>query len=94
MEVELPQNGCNVYYGSYIDNYNGGIRTRYYINNNKLVESSRATYTGSLSNYHCVTTGDILYNPEAQIYFGAISAVIIAVALILIYHIIVKRLLR
>lgn len=44
MKIPLPS-GCNVYYGNYIDNYNGGQRTRYYIDENRLIGSSKTTAT-------------------------------------------------
>lgn len=93
MTIDLPSNGCNVFYGTYLDNYYSGIRTRYYFNNNILVESSHASYTVTPTGVHCVTTGDLLYNPEAEIYFSAISLAVVVLAAILLYKIIVKRLL-
>lgn len=41
----LPRTGCNVYYGQYVDNYNNGVRTRYYKAGNKWIESTKQSAT-------------------------------------------------
>lgn len=93
MEIQLPSNGCNIYYGTYIDHYYNGVRRRYYINNDKLVLSNSSSYNTLPSGYTCVATGDITYKPENQIWFSALSFALCAFAFILIYKIIIKRLL-
>lgn len=97
MEVDLPS-GCNIYYGTYVDNYtnNGRTRVRYYINEGKLVPSSGSTsqYDQRPSNdYHCLTTGELVYKPEVQIYFPFLAGSLLVFVLILVYKIFIKRLL-
>lgn len=41
----IPRQGCNVFYGSYVDNYNNGTRTRYYKTGGRWISSSTATAT-------------------------------------------------
>lgn len=94
MEVELPENGCNVYLGDYLDNYYNNVRTRYYFNNGKLVESSKNSYATSPSGYHCLTSEEkIYYKSELSIYFPFISFIIILCAYLLVYKVLIKRLL-
>lgn len=93
MEIALPSSGCNIYYGTYIDNYLNNTRIRYYINEGQLIESTRSTYSSIPSGYHCLTQGDLVYKPELQIYFGVFSLAIFCLALSLIYKVIIKRLL-
>lgn len=78
MDVELPS-GCNIINSSTsFYNYTNSNRTRtlYYIVDGKAFVSSSNTastpytYTGT-----CLTTGDLVYKPELEVFFtlGAIA---------------------
>lgn len=70
MEIELPDQGCNVYYGTYIDNYNGNVRTRFYLNENQLIPSSTSSYTRLPDGVQCLDSStSIVYKPESHVYF-------------------------
>lgn len=93
MEITLPQQGCNVYYGTYIDNYYNNTRTRYYINDGMLVASNSQSY-----NYNAIPTGavcidSLTHHSEYGVYFQFISLAVFALAFYLIYRVIIKRLL-
>lgn len=93
MEIELPQNGCNIFYGSYIDNYNNNVRTRYYINNGELVENNRQSYNYNPTPSGAVCIDSLSYGSDTSIYFEFISAIIVVFAVYLIYKVILRRLL-
>ena len=76
MEIELPSSGCNVYYGNYVDNYKNSVRTRYYFSGNRLVASTTSSYTRIPDGAICLTQGDLVYNPESEVYFNVISFII------------------
>lgn len=82
-EIELPHSGCNVYYGTYIDNYHNNTRTRYYLNETKLIKSTTSTYSHMPDGYTCISQGDLVYKPETEIYFYVIS-IIFAIAIFLL----------
>lgn len=91
MEVKLPS-GCNVYYGTYIDNYNGSIRRRYYFNGNgELVLSSTSSNSSAPSTANCYS-GTLYYKPELEVTFKFFSFTMIAFAGMVIYQLILKRL--
>lgn len=97
MEIDLPS-GCNIYYGTYIDNYtnNGRTRTRYYLDEGKLVQStgSSSQYDQRPTNdYHCLTDGELVYKPEVQVYFPFLASLVFIFGAYLVYKIIIKRLL-
>lgn len=92
MEIELPSNGCNVYYGTYLENFYRGTRSRYYFNNDNLILNSTTTYTYEPTGVNCVSTGDITYKPEHQVYFPFLASIVVVFALVLIYKVIIKRL--
>lgn len=87
--IELPSQGCNVFYGDYIDNYQNNLRTRYYFNYDHLVEQSQSTYSRLPDGAYCLQEGDIYYKPETQVYFewmaiiGALFLIFAALRLIL-----------
>lgn len=81
-EIELPKQGCSVYYGQYIDNYYNSTRTRYYINDGKLVRSTTASYTHLPTGVVCLSQGDLIYKPETEVYFNIIA---IGVCIFLFY---------
>lgn len=72
-EIKLPENGCSVYYGTYIDNYYNSIRTRYYLNDGQLVRSSTASYSRLPDGAVCLSQGDLIYKPELEVYFNLFS---------------------
>lgn len=74
-EIELPPDGCNVFYGTYVDNYDRNIRTRYYFSENKLVKSTTSSYTRLPDGAVCLSRGDLIYKPETEVYFNVISIV-------------------
>lgn len=95
MDITLPTTGCNISQSSgYIDNYTNGTRTRYVINENKLVPVYRSTYSSNPTGYTCLSTGDLVYKPELAIYFQFISFIMILVATLIIYKTIIGRLLK
>lgn len=92
MEITLPQ-GCNVYYGTYIDNYNGYTRTRYYINEGELVANNSQSYNYNPTPSGAVCTDTISYHTEYSVYFECISIIVVLFAFWLLYKTIIKRLL-
>lgn len=95
MDVELPSTGCNISSSSgYIDNYSGNIRTRYLVNENKLVKVYSTSYSNRPSDYICLSTGDLVYKPELAIYFQFISAIMILIATVILLKITIGRLLK
>lgn len=97
MEIELPTTGCSIFYGSYIDHYtsNGYTRTRYYINEGKLVKNntSSSNYNSIPSGATCLQQGDLVYRPELEVYIPFLASSLFIFALILVYKIFIKRLL-
>lgn len=82
MQVEnVPESGCNVLYNGYFDNYNNGVRSRFYVVENKAVLSSRTSYYNLPSDAVCVSSSDIIYKPELPIYFEFISIILVFIAL-------------
>lgn len=91
MEVKLPS-GCNIYYGTYIDNYNGSTRKRYYINGDgSLVLNSIQGNSSRPSNFVCVSS-PIYFHPEFEVTFKFFAFTMIAFAGMVIYQLILKRL--
>lgn len=74
----LPDTGCNVFYGSYVDNYTSNLRTRYYIYDGYAVKSSTATYATPPQNVECINSQNLIYDPlsQTQIIIGIVIAVI------------------
>lgn len=91
MEIELPSNGCNVFYGDYFDNYYNGVRTRYYFNDDSYIKSSYSTYTYTPTGVECISS--VPFHSEWSFGFELISAIVIVFALFLIYKTIIRRLL-
>lgn len=97
MDVVLPDTGCNVLISSTsFYNYSTDSKTReqYYIYDGVAHKQSSVynqygyTYTGD-----CLSTGDLVYKPELEIYFPFINFLLIFAVLLLVYHVIIKRLL-
>lgn len=92
MEIELPQ-GCNVYYGTYVDNYNNNVRSRYYFNEGKLVLSDFEAITSADVPDNTLCVDSLTYGSQYTIYFEFISLVCLFAAWLLIYRVFIKRLL-
>ena len=90
MEVELP-NGCNLYYGTYIDNYNGSVRRRYYLNEGRLHLVQTSTNSSQPSNTTCLDS-PIYYGTEYQAIYQFFAFCLCAFAGTVIWHLIIKRL--
>lgn len=97
MNVELPS-GCNIINSATsFYNYTNSNRTRslYYIYEGKAILSNSTTstnaytYTGT-----CLTTGDLKYKPELEVYLPVISFMLICMGLMLIYWAIFRRFTR
>lgn len=67
--IKLPEQGCNVFYGTYIDNYYNSTRTRYYIVDGSLILSSRSNYSNTPTGAVCMSDTEIPYKPELEVYF-------------------------
>lgn len=97
MEVEIPSGGCNIYYGTYVDHFtdSGRTRTRYYLSEGKLIESTASTsnYSQLPNYYHCLSSGELTYKPEVMVYFPFLASLVLLLALSLVYKIFIKRLL-
>lgn len=94
MEIVLPSTGCNVFYGTYIDNYYNNVRRRYYIHEGKLVLNNMTSYASTPSGAYCLTSSDkLLYRPQDSIYFPALSLAMCVLAFVILYKFIIKRLL-
>lgn len=98
MDVELPNDGCNIINSSSsFYNYTNNNRTRslYYIYDGKAIKASESTntqgytYTGT-----CLVTGDLIYKPEKQVEFQIWSFLIIILITVIIYKIMLERLLK
>lgn len=71
--IKLPEQGCNVFYGTYIDNYRNNIRTRYYIYDSQLIASTTSSYTNMPTGYICMSEDSLVYKPELEVYFTFMS---------------------
>lgn len=92
MEVQIPSNGCSIYYGTYIDHYINNTRTRYYLNNEKLIKSSTSNYTSLPTGYSCLSQGDLWFKPELKIWLPLACFLLVVIAIALVYKIFIKRL--
>lgn len=81
-KLNVLPGGCNIYYGSYIDNYNSGVRSRYYIDDyGQLVLSTRTTGTQPTGSV-CLENGYVLpsfRNDIMRIMCFIVSAVVLVV---------------
>lgn len=73
-EIEIPSTGCNIYYGNYLDNYHNGLRTRYYLNEHRLIPSTISSYSRIPDSAVCLSD-PLIYNPETEVYFGIIAII-------------------
>lgn len=82
MEIEnVPTSGCNVMYNGYFDNYHNGIRSRFYIVENKAILSTVNNYYSLPDGYRCFNSSELVYKPELPIYFEFMSVILIFIAL-------------
>lgn len=96
MKIDVPANGCNVFYGTYIDNYYNNIRTRYYIHEGSLIKNNETSYSysGVPTGAHCLTSNDsLVYRPQDTVYFQFLSMAMCVFAFFLLSKLIIKRLL-
>ena len=98
MEVELPNDGCNIINSSssfYNYTNNNQTRSLYYIYDGKAIKASTSTrnegynYSGT-----CIVTGDLIYRPEKQVEFQIWAFLIIILITYIIYKIMLERLLK
>lgn len=98
MNVELPSSGCNIINSSTsFYNYSTDSRTRktYVIYEGKaLLQASNTNQYGYTYTGDCLTTGDLVYRPELQIYFPFIASIIIVGAILLAYKIVLWRFIK
>lgn len=81
--IPIPESGCSVFYGTYLDHYASGVRSRYYLNYNQLVLSSTSSYTSLPSGLVCLPPDSLIYKPEVtDVYFPLLA---ILAALFLFY---------
>lgn len=90
MEIELPS-GCNIFYGTYIDNYQGNVRTRYYIDHYRLVANTTSSNTTRPTGSVCMSE-KLLYKPEISIYFQLSAFAICVFVFVVIFKLILRRL--
>jgi hypothetical protein len=97
MDVKLPETGCNILTSStsfYNYSPDGRTRERYYIYDGEAhMESSTYSQYGYTYTGTCLSTGDLVYRPEMQIYFPFLALGLIVLAYLFFYKIILKRLL-
>lgn len=87
----LPATGCNVFNGSYVDNYYSNIRTRYYIYGGNAIQSSSSTYSSIPSGAYCLRPEELpLYDPlfQTSIIIEVVIGVIAVMALA--YHVVIR----
>lgn len=89
MNVELPSTGCNIINSSttfYNYSEDGRTRENYIIYDGKAHLQASAynqygyTYTGE-----CLTTGDLIYKPELQVYFQFFSIILCSLIAVLLW---------
>lgn len=90
MEVELPD-GCNIFYGNYIDNYRGSTRRRYYLNEGKLYLNTTTNNSSQPSNTTCMSQ-PLYYGTEYQAIYQFFAFCLIAFAGTVIWHLMIKKL--
>lgn len=95
MDVELPATGCNILGNNGIlYNYSnsGRTRTTFVIYEGKLFKSSETTssyvydYNGT-----CLHTGDLVFNPQSQVYFTHIAIFTALILLIVPVYMIFRK---
>lgn len=93
----VPTEGCNVYYGSYFDNYFNGVRTRYYLYDGTAVASTTSTYNTLPNGSVCSNLSDLVPQPFTQslitllLVVGVISVILSAYLVVIKPFIKVKK---
>lgn len=78
--TDLPS-GCNVFYGTYVDNYNGTTRRRYYFDSyGQLILSTTSTTSSRPTGTVCMTEMPMSHNKDMAIIAGEVCAGIALVA--------------
>lgn len=73
MEIQgLPTTGCNVFNGTYVDNYNGTTRSRYYIYEGQAILNNTATNTSRPTGSVCMSITPE-YKPELELYIQGMA---------------------
>lgn len=98
MDVELPENGCNIINSNsnfYNYSQDGRTRTEYVIYDGKaILRSTQTNQYGYTYSGYCASTGDLVYKPELKVYLPLISFLLICIAWLIIYFCVFKRLLK
>ena len=93
----VPDTGCNVFNGTYFDNYTSNIRSRYYIYDGQAVLSSTSTYNTIPAGAVCADLSTIAYDPFSQslliigVVVGVIAVLLSAYSVVIKPFIKVKR---
>lgn len=87
--IKLPEQGCNVFYGSYVDNYYNNVRTRYYILDSQLLASSTSSFSSMPSGVVCMDEAVLTYKPELEVYFTFMAIVAAFFLFFMAYRLIV-----
>lgn len=97
MDVVLPATGCNIINSSttfYNYSTDGRTRETYVIYDGKaILQSTNTSQYGYTYSGDCLSTGDLVYKPELDVYFPVISFCIVCFITLMIYRIFIKRLL-
>lgn len=84
--------GCNVFYGNYIDNYNGTTRNRYYLDSyGQLILSQKSTNVNRPTGIQCLTEMPMSHNMDMGIIAGSACA---AIAIYIAVKFVVGRLIK
>lgn len=84
--------GCNVFYGTYIDNYNGGTRRRYYFDSyGQLILTHTTSRVDKPSGVSCLTEMPMSHNMDMGIVVAEAAA---AIAIYLAVKFVVGRLIK
>lgn len=84
--------GCNVFYGEYIDNYNGTTRKRYYFDSyGQLILSQTTTRVNTPSGVSCLTEMPTSHNMDMGIVVAEAAA---AIAIWLAVKFVVGRIIK
>lgn len=89
MNVELPSTGCNIINSSttfYNYSEDGRTRENYIIYDGKAhLQASSYNQYGYTYTGKCLTTGDLVYKPELQVYFQFFSVILCSLIAILLW---------
>lgn len=84
--------GCNVFYGTYIDNYNGGTRRRYYFDSyGQLILTHTTSRVDKPSGVSCLTEMPMSHNMDMGIVVAEAAA---AIAIWLAVKFVVGRIIK